>query len=69
MEDYRSPVAPRLTETLNGLARAIDAEIPSSWGFTLFLFDGEHNNTVWVSSVNRDTLVNIMREFVRKQSS
>jgi hypothetical protein len=53
---------------MQGLARFIDGELPSNWGFVImaFPFGDSLGRMNYVSNGNRDDVVAAMKEFIKK---
>lgn len=55
-------------KALRGIADYIKGMVPAGMGFTLLLFDfGPDGNMFYLSSAERETMVEAMKEFISKQ--
>lgn len=53
---------------LRDLGRKISKDMPIGWGFTLFIFSyGPNGSLFYLSSANREDMIETMKEFLRKQ--
>jgi hypothetical protein len=68
-QDYRVPVPPHIKEALNAIGNSVGSVLPPEWGFALLIFKGaegsEDGALAWVSS-NREDMLKVMQEFVRR---
>lgn len=54
---------------LNDLGVRIGSELPNGWGFNLMLFEfGEAGSVFYISSANREEVITLMREFIKRQT-
>lgn len=61
---------PPIKELLNDLGHRLGAEMPEGWGFTLLLFTyGEDGELFYISSAQRQDMLNTMAEFLAKKGS
>jgi hypothetical protein len=53
---------------MNGIAAAIDSELPDGFGFVLLVFNfGEGGFMNYISNADRADVVRSMREFIAKE--
>jgi hypothetical protein len=53
---------------LGDLGRRISGKLPGGWGFNLLLFSfGEGGHLFYISNATSETMVEAMREFIRRQ--
>ena len=58
---------PEMVELLNKLGKKIAAPLPEGIGFVLLLFDyGEGGNLFYISSAEREGIINVMKEFIKQ---
>jgi hypothetical protein len=58
-------------EFLNEAARAIEAKLPDNHGFILLVApygEGENKRTVYISSMRRESAINLIKEWMIKAS-
>lgn len=59
---------PPIKALLNDLGGMLGAQMPEGWGFTLLLFTyGEDGSLFYISSANRQDMLNTMAEFIGKK--
>jgi hypothetical protein len=71
-EDYREPVSDEVKETLRHMGRVVGKACPPGWGFTLLIFtfgEGEGRVLTYISNAEREDVLRVMQEFLRKQGS
>lgn len=59
---------------LHEIADSVKEQTPKGWGFTVFLFPygdatGPGKDTFYISTANREDMIQVLREFVGKQVS
>lgn len=60
---------PEIEAKLKHLARLIKGNLPDDWGFMLMLFSyGENGTTFYISSAQREDVVNVMKEFIQRNT-
>jgi hypothetical protein len=58
---------PEIQQKLKEIAGLLHGKLPKGWGFTLLLFEYSPNDSLfYISSANRQQMVNAMREFIKK---
>lgn len=66
---YTVPDPLDIQTKLKELAAFIKDDLPEGWGFTLLLFSyGEKGSLFYISSAERADVLNVMREFIRRQT-
>lgn len=59
---------PRIKNILMDMARILGREVPSGWGFTLFLFSfGPGGHLFYISSANREDMISTINEWLAHQ--
>lgn len=67
-ENYTVPIDDAMKDNMNRIAKHIQASLPPNWGFALFLFEyGEGGNCTYISSADRDNVIDAMREWITFQ--
>ncbi len=52
---------------LKELAQGLGERLPEGWGFNLLIFSyGERGSMFYISSAQREDMINAMREFIAK---
>lgn len=58
---------PEIQTLLRQIAEKIGEQMPDGWGFTLLMFSyGQAGNLFYISSAQRQDIMNTMREFIQK---
>jgi hypothetical protein len=66
---YTVPDPLDIQATLKKLGHLIGDDLPDGWGFNLLLFSyGEGGSLFYISSAERADVLNVMREFIRRQT-
>ena len=68
IEDYQGSESEEIRELLKEFGRELKEKVPEGWGFTFMLFNyGEGGNMLYISSAERKTMCQAMREFLGRQ--
>lgn len=71
-EDYEID-NPAIKKLLQGVANTIGQQMPDGWGFTLFMFDYAKDKNpgsmFYISSAQRDDMLNALGEFMKRQGN
>lgn len=63
---------PEIEHLLRRIANLIKKLLPKGWGFTLILFEygseEDKGSTFYMSTATRDTMIEYMKEFIRKNT-
>ena len=56
-----------MTDAVKSLIKNIKARIPTNWGFGIIFFEHSrrHHPTIWVSTADQKTFVDVADEFVK----
>jgi hypothetical protein len=66
---YTLPDPLDIQTKLKALAAFIKDDLPEGWGFTLLLFSyGVKGSLFYISSADRADVLNVMREFIKRQT-
>ena len=57
---------PEVEEKLRQIGRAVKADMPEGFSFTLLIFSYEPGSMFYISSAERDGVIAAMREFIAK---
>lgn len=58
---------PEVEATLRELSQHVGSRLPEGWGFTLLLFSyGPNGNLFYMSSAEREDVINVMKEFIQR---
>jgi len=66
---YTTPDPDGVKSILQGLGDVITLSLPAGYGFNLLLFTYAPGNIFYISSAERADVINMMREFIKKQIS
>ena len=67
--NYTTPDAAQMRPILQDLGGRIGSMLPEGWGFNLLLFTfGEGGYLFYISSAERADVLNVMREYIRRQT-
>lgn len=67
--NYTIPDEGDMRATLRELGGQIGGMLPDGWGFNLLLFTyGEGGSLLYISSAQRADVLNVMREYIRRQT-
>lgn len=53
-------------EKLRDMGHTLKGQMPEGFGFTLMIFSYQPGSMFYISSAERDTMIEAMREFIRK---
>ncbi len=58
---------PHIEELMKKIADTIADRMPDGWGFNLMLFEyGEGGSLFYISSAQRPDIINVMKEFIKR---
>jgi hypothetical protein len=58
-----------IEKVLRELAKFIDKDLPSGWGFTLLLFEFDPGNSLfYISNAQQEHMLKAMREFIARNT-
>ena len=69
---------PEIENLMRRLGRRIKSMMPIGWGFTLLIFsfgksglpgEGEHGATFYISSAERESMIEAMKEFIKRHEN
>lgn len=67
--NYTTSDAPAIRPLLQKLGGWLGASVPDGWGFNLLLFQfGEGGNLFYISSAERQDVIALMREYIRRNT-
>lgn len=67
--NYTTPDAAEMRPILQQLGGKIGAVLPEGWGFNLLLFSfGEGGSLFYISSAERADVLNVMREYIKRNT-
>lgn len=59
-----------IEQKMKELAIRLKSEMPEGWGFTLLIFEfgGPGTSLFYISSAEREDMMNVMREFINRNT-
>lgn len=61
---------PAIKVLMNDIGKALGAQMPKGWGFTLLMFTyGPDGDMFYISSAQRDDMLRAMAEFIQKRGN
>jgi hypothetical protein len=67
--NYTEPDPLDIQRTMKGLGTKIGEALPDGWGFNLLIFTyGEGGSLFYISSAQRSDVINVMKEFIKRQT-
>jgi len=65
-DEYQVPIDDAMKANMNRIAAVIDKSLPSKkWGFALFIFKYDGEACTYISSGDRQGVINVLRQWIK----
>lgn len=58
-----------IKKLLHDIDTTLKKAMPKGWGFTLFIFEFQHESCFYLSSAERKDIIKLLREFIQREEA